>query len=237
MAVNYIREINAFYDWLETNRLSVSAISLWHALMHINNKTGWKDEFTVALSVLSIKSGLSLRAVTNARKELTQKERIKWKSRNGNKAAQYTVNSFVGELQELYADKVADNATDKVTRKPTDSYTDNATTLNKHKHKQNINNIYPDEFEIFWKHYPRHEAKQTALKCWNARINQGESPDDMITGAKNYAASCKAKETEPKYIKLPATFIGPDKHYMDHLQLEPKSNLMTLLGFEDCDVT
>ena len=135
--MNYIREINAFYDWLETNELSVSAISLWYALMHINNKTGWKNEFTVALSVLSIKSGLSPRAVTNARKELTEKGRIKWESRNGNQAAQYTVNSLVGELQELHADKVADITTDKPTDKVADNCTDNATTLDKPKRKQN----------------------------------------------------------------------------------------------------
>jgi len=142
--MNYIREINAFYDWLETNELSTSAISLWYALMHINNKTGWKNEFTVALSVLSIKSGLSPRAVTNARKELTEKGRIKWESRNGNQAAQYTVNSLVGELQELYADKVADNVTDKQTCKPTDI----SSTLTKLNVNENINNnIYTIESE------------------------------------------------------------------------------------------
>jgi hypothetical protein len=234
--MNYIREINAFYDWLETNELSVSAISLWYALMHINNKTGWKNEFTVALSVLSIKSGLSPRAVTNARKELTEKGRIKWKSRNGNQAAEYCVNSLAGELQELYADKVADNATDKVACKATDNYTDITTTLTKRKPKQNINDIYTPEFETFWQHYPRHEAKQTALKCWNTRITQGESPDDMIAGAKNYATKCQAEEKEAKFIKLPTTFIGPDKHYMDCLQSEPKADLMALLGFEGCEL-
>lgn len=138
--MNYIREINAFYDWLETNELSVSAISLWYALMHINNKTGWKNEFTVALSVLSIKTGLSSRAVTNARKELTEKGRIKWESRNGNQAAQYSVNSLVEELQESYADKIADNNTDKQTCKIADNDTDNASILNKHKLNINRNN-------------------------------------------------------------------------------------------------
>jgi len=234
--MNYIKEINAFYDWLETNELSVSAISLWYALMHINNKTGWKNEFTVALSVLSVKAGLSPRAVTNARKELTENGRIKWESRNGNQAAQYTVNSLVEELQESYADKVADNATDKPTCKTTDNDTDISTTLTKHKLNIN-NNIYSDDFEEFWKHYPRHESKQAALKCWNTRIGQGESPENMITGAKNYAAKCQAEEKETRFIKLPATFIGPDKHYMDYLQQQPKTDLMTLLGFEDCDVT
>ena len=148
--MNYIREINAFYDWLETNELSTSAISLWYALMHINNKTGWKNEFTVALSVLSIKSGLSPRAVTNARKELAEKGRIKWESRNGNQAAQYTVNSLVEELQEIYADKVADNATDKQTGKPTDKVADNATTLNKlNVNKNIISNPPGSEQEVF----------------------------------------------------------------------------------------
>lgn len=138
--MNYIREINAFYDWLETNELSVSAISLWYALMHINNKTGWKNEFTVALSVLSIKSGLSSRAVTNARKELTEKGRIKWESRNGNQAAQYSINSLMEELQESYADKVADNNTDKQTCKLTGNDTDITSTLTKHKLNINRNN-------------------------------------------------------------------------------------------------
>jgi len=135
--MNYIREINAFYDWLETNELSTSSISLWYALIHINNKTGWKNEFTVALSVLSIKSGLSPRSVTDARKELTEKGRIKWESRNGNQAAQYTVNSLVGELQELYADKVADNTTDNTT----DKVADISSTLTKRKLNVNENNI------------------------------------------------------------------------------------------------
>jgi len=159
--MNYIREINAFYDWLETNELSTSAISLWYALMHINNKTGWKNEFTVALSVLSIKSGLSPRAVTNARKELTEKGRIKWESRNGNQAAQYTVNSLVEELQELYADKVADKQTDKPTDKvadkqtdkPTDKVADISTTLTKLNINRNIINNPPgseQEVFIYW---------------------------------------------------------------------------------------
>lgn len=144
--MNYIREINAFYDWLETNELSTSAISLWYALMHINNKTGWKNEFTVALSVLSIKSGLSSRAVTNARKELTEKGRIKWESRNGNQAAKYHVNSLSEELQEIYAGKVADNATDKPTCKPTGKVADISSTLIKLNVNENIN-IYTIELE------------------------------------------------------------------------------------------
>lgn len=129
--MNYIKEINAFYDWLETNPLSLSAISLWHALMHINNKTGWLNEFTVSISVLSMKSGLSSRSVTDARKELAKKGRITWKSQSGNQAAKYCINSLVGELQAIVADNRSCNHADNVSDSSSGNDTDNHATLNK----------------------------------------------------------------------------------------------------------
>lgn len=92
--MKYINEINAFYDWLELNELSTSAVALWCALMHINNKAAWVETFTVAESVLSIKTGLSGRGVRNARNELKQRGRIDFRSRTGGKAPTYTIISF-----------------------------------------------------------------------------------------------------------------------------------------------
>lgn len=91
--MNYIKELNAFYDWLEWNELSPSAIALWHALVHIHNKTRWADSFTVAGSVLSVKSGLSERTVRNARRELKELGRLDFVSTQG-KAPRYTMISF-----------------------------------------------------------------------------------------------------------------------------------------------
>lgn len=108
--MNYVREINAFYDWLETNSLSVSAVALWHALMHMCNKCGWTTEFAVATSVLAIKTGLSERSIYNARNELQQRGRIIWKSRKGNQSAVYTILPFESERLRACA---ADNASDK----------------------------------------------------------------------------------------------------------------------------
>ena len=87
--MNYITQINGFYIWLETNELSASAINLWHALMHIANKTGWQDNFTVAMSVLEIKTGLQKQAIQRARVQLRDKGRISFKSRSGNQSAVY----------------------------------------------------------------------------------------------------------------------------------------------------
>lgn len=121
--MNYLREINAFYDWLETNPLSTSGIALWYALMHINNKAGWAEEFGVAVSVLCVKTGLSSRTIYDARNELKTKGRLEWRSRGGNQSAVYKLHS----LSAINADKSADNAS----YNGADKSADNASLLNK----------------------------------------------------------------------------------------------------------
>ncbi|WP_052343609.1 DnaD domain protein [Bacillus massiliigorillae] len=119
--MNYIKLINAFYDRLETNPLSTSAIALWHALVHVNNKAGWQREFSVAASVLCVKTGLSERTISNARNDLKVKGYIDFKSRKGNKSAIY----LLVDLSEMIANNVSYNLSD--------SSSDNVSTLNKQK--------------------------------------------------------------------------------------------------------
>jgi hypothetical protein len=97
--MNYIVEINLFYDWLETNRLSDAAINLWHALMHVNNKTTWKQEFAVAISTLELKTSLSKSSIIRARNSLQQAGRINFRSREGQQSAIYTIIAFQSETQ------------------------------------------------------------------------------------------------------------------------------------------
>lgn len=92
--MNYLAELKAFYDRLEINPLPSPAIALWHALMSIANKTGWQQEFTVAMSILVLKSGLSESAVKRARNRLSQDGFITWKSRSGNQSAVYSIISI-----------------------------------------------------------------------------------------------------------------------------------------------
>lgn len=97
--MNYILEINAFYDWLETNPISDSSIVLWHAIMHINNKTGWKQEFAVAISSIQNKTGLSKSSILRARNTLQQAGRISFNSRNGQQCAIYSIIAFHTDTQ------------------------------------------------------------------------------------------------------------------------------------------
>ncbi|MGG1673303.1 DnaD domain protein [Paenibacillus sp. NRS-1783] len=92
--MDYMNEINSFYDWLETNTMTDSAIVLWHALMHTCKRAGWPGEFAVAISTISNKTGLKKDAINRARHRLQQAGRIDFQSRSGQQSAIYRIVPF-----------------------------------------------------------------------------------------------------------------------------------------------
>lgn len=81
-------------------------------------------------------------------------------------------------------------------------------------------NIYTCAFESIWSAYPRKKEKAKAYKCYNARLSDGFSEDELITAVKRYADECKKNKTEEKYIKLAATFLGSNTPFVDYLGRE-----------------
>jgi hypothetical protein len=77
--------------------------------------------------------------------------------------------------------------------------------------------IYTSDFEQFWDNYPKQRrlGKVDAFDCWQKRLEEGESAEEMIVAAKNYAHYCLENKTEPKYIKHPSTFLGPKVPFKD----------------------
>lgn len=75
---------------------------------------------------------------------------------------------------------------------------------------------YPEVFELTWACYPKRPGanKRAAFKAWNARVNAGVDPNDIIAGVQRYAKYCDAtKTTGTRYVKQPETFFGPDEHF------------------------
>jgi hypothetical protein len=80
---------------------------------------------------------------------------------------------------------------------------------------------YTADFEKFWSHYPRKDAKPEAFGCWNARITQKvATAEELILAAKRYGEECVRDGTEQKYIKLPATFLGTNERWRPYLTKE-----------------
>ena len=83
--------------------------------------------------------------------------------------------------------------------------------------ENDIKNTYSCAFEALWAAYPRKKEKANAYKCYKARLADGFSEDELMTAVKRYADECKARHTETRYIKLGATFLGPNTPFSDYL--------------------
>ena len=76
---------------------------------------------------------------------------------------------------------------------------------------------YTCAFEEFWSVYPRKQEKAKAYASYKARLADGFSEDELMTAVKRYADECKARHTETRYIKLGATFLGPNTPFSDYI--------------------
>jgi len=63
---------------------------------------------------------------------------------------------------------------------------------------------FESEFRVWYDRFPRHEAKAAALKAFNRVRASGVSLEQLMAGAERY----RAREIEPRYRKLPATWLN-----------------------------
>lgn len=202
--MNYIAEIKAFYDRLEINPLPSPAIALWHALMSIANKTGWQQEFTVAVSILVLKSGLNAQAIKRARNRLEQDGFIAWRSRGGNQSAIYHINSLVVQNTIENVPQSEPQSVPK-TEPQTDPQSEpQSVPINKHKQNETKKDIPPispvERFEDFWDVYPLDKNRSMAEKAYCDVILAGiYCENDLVESVKNYAEYCKITKTDKIY--------------------------------------
>ncbi len=147
--MDYMREINAFYDWLAINpQITDSARNLWHALMHTANRAGWITEFTVAISTLEAKTGMSRAALYRARNVLQQAKRISFAKRGGNLCATYTIFPLVSQYEtqnETHTGHTAQHEPDT----PREHYSSYPTDTRKTKTKTNTKEAATTRFEAY----------------------------------------------------------------------------------------
>lgn len=83
-------------------------------------------------------------------------------------------------------------------------------------------NQYTPHFEEAWAAYPKREGsnpKPAAFKAWCATVKRGEDPKVLIAAAGHYADHLTAKgKVGTEFVKLAATFFGPDEHWRDFVE-------------------
>lgn len=85
------------------------------------------------------------------------------------------------------------------------------------KEKTYSRTAYSDDFQSAWLAYPKRtgHSKAAAWRAWQARVQAGEQPGVMLTGISAYAAACLRDKTDHRFVKHMATFLGPDRHYLN----------------------
>jgi len=85
--------------------------------------------------------------------------------------------------------------------------------------KLEVGKFEPD-FSEAWALYPRQIEEPKALKAYAARRKAGRSREDLLSATKHYAAAVVGQE--PRFIKLGATFYGPDEPFLDFVDGIPE---------------
>ena len=100
--MNYIEEVNSFYEWIRFKPIPAGAQALWHLLMNINNgcavnidgKYYWPVEFTVSNGSLTSVLDFSRTQLDRMRNVLIQSGRIVYKKGNRGQSGKYRINVF-----------------------------------------------------------------------------------------------------------------------------------------------
>ena len=95
--MDYIKELEAFDDWLDVNPISSHARALWFGLMQIDCRAGWVTEFTTSILLIRTKTSMSKKSIIMARDELQQWGRIAWRPGVNDKFAVYQIFGLLSE--------------------------------------------------------------------------------------------------------------------------------------------
>ena len=213
--MNYLAELKAFYDRLELNPQPNTVIALWHALMSIANKAGWPDTFTVASSVLGLRSGLNASALKRARNKLATDGFIDWKPRGGNQSAQYHIKSLVVQNRHEFEPQSEPQSEPQCEPQSEPQ----SEPINKHKLKQKHNNppISPAvHFDEFWDAYPKKGNRSLTEKAYVDVLLSNVPEEDVLAAVRNYAEAVRIQDTQERYIKNPDRFLT-DNTFLDYL--------------------
>jgi hypothetical protein len=77
---------------------------------------------------------------------------------------------------------------------------------------------YSEEFEAWWKTYPKPVDKRTTFRCWNATLrDRGGTVETLILSTTLFANQMLEEGREKRHILNSATFLGPGERWRDYL--------------------
>lgn len=172
--MTYIEALNAFNLWLESNALAASSQLLYFKLLNVFNRAGWPEYVQVdTRRIMSMIDAESEKTAIRARDRLVEAGFLSYKKGRKGSPNQYFLNFHCKNY------RVSDRENDSISDSISDSKNDreNAShikTKNKTKNLPysppqggSVPQYKPEWFERFYRLYPRHTARQAAVKAWD----------------------------------------------------------------------
>ena len=128
--MNYIKQLNGFWNWAMLKSVSQSEISLYLAILHCANISNWEPNLSLPNSALLSYSKISsVTQLSRVRNRLIQDGLISYQKGKKGTAGIYIIN-------KLYTENVTECVSDTVSNTDNNLYNNMCTYIN-NKHKQN----------------------------------------------------------------------------------------------------
>lgn len=222
MHIGFIKLHRKLLDWewySDTNVMRVFTHLLLVAYYEPTKKSGrlyQAGQLSIGRKQLSKAVGLSEQQVRTALKKLENTQEITIKA-----TSEYSIitlnnwNSYQQNNQQLTNDQPTTNQ--------------RLTTLKEVKKIRSKevknNNIYNEQFELFYFKYPLKKSKEAARKKFVLLISEGILLEDIMNGLEKYINDIKIKKTESKFIKHPSTWLNQGCWNDEYTQPKTLENL------------
>lgn len=226
--MNYIAEINAFEQWLETHYLPISSQLLWYKLMAINNRAGWCEWVTVDNLRLMAATQMGREAtLIKARDELIKAGLIEYqKGKKGSPNRYHLISLSDGNTCKSVVQRVVESEVQSAVYPVVEGVVQSADI---YKHKQNRTYNPPispvKRLQDFLAAYPGKANEYKTGVAYVDLIQTGRvTEDELVSAAENYTEDIRAKGTEEKYWMRAENFLGKTefKYYLPGEYQPPK---------------
>ncbi len=89
--MQYISQINAFWNWRRLNEISHAQVDLYFTILNCGNSCGWKTEFNIPNSTIIGMCQISASELAKHRNALIQKGLIRYRKGNKKNAGSYSI--------------------------------------------------------------------------------------------------------------------------------------------------
>lgn len=215
--MNYIRQLNAFFDYLQRNSLSQSEQLLYHTLLMVNNSCGWIENFGRTNQSLAGIMGVSINTLLKARNQLQQKGLISFKKGKKSEVTRYSIRQLYQEYSSKYEpqnEPYNEPYSEPQTEPYSEPYSEHILNNKlKHKHKNNNNNI-PRQF-------PENSPEMLLAQELKAYILQNNStaraPKDLTGWASEFDKMIRIDNRKPEQIRSVMKYSQQDKFWRSNI--------------------